>query len=1277
MSNLINKILEKIKSHKEDKIFILGIDGPTAAGKTILASKIEKKLNNIKCFTIKMDWTLKSRSYREKSLKEYNKNNKEFLYEAEEHMSLNIISNLLQKIQKFNNNKNLKTLKINLDKLYNRDKTAKNDLKIKKTINKKHVVIVEGHYTGHPSIHRHIDYNLLLLSSKKELLKRKINRVKDYRDPKFTKKYFELIDIPSFINFVSRYGNNYALLVDNTNYNNPQIKKLDYIKKWVKEVDKIERYKKNSLKFEDLYNEIKFTDLYGTKILDIKNFNQIFYFIEKLDNFTIKNFRLGVKDIKISTSNFIKSNLKLLNNKLKKIKIDFVYTNNFHNLYFKKFPILSGFKIFLKDNNTTIGNFIIYINEDSIKFVLYWNGGVEEILKKRKINFNYKNQTLYEYKKLNITNFDFKNYKRAKSYVPTDFTNIDFLNSKQNNDIILTDREETNINSFEILSKFYDTNIFWVQRFAKFSERDFFNEILNNIGVNTFTINNYLFAIKSTEPRDINKFRLFFKNWVTEEKFNKQKNIDNKSYDQIIDHQREFLEKEVNYKTKNFKVLDGKIFYIPNDKNRKSKKLIEKDLQFLLNHNERIIRKSIVNFLTLNVFNLSLDTSKLWPKSKDIIKKKISLNDFVKISPTILSDIYFWLNLKRQHSSILASNIYDIRKESFDISAYLKAAQEENTPIVLQSSFNSIGQAEKYKNKVSTGYLRLSNGPKDFVQNCLIEARNLFLSTGKDFLFGIGVDHLDFKHDLPKGRIFRFLKNCQKTKNLTHYTLDSSFLLEDKKIKNFTKNKNKIVKKIIKNEIDLLKKVKDNHIFDFEYCANELNYIENEKKVFLPNQKDINFFAEEFSKQIIDSNINYINSRPKLIIGNLGTVHHGVDKDNYVKTEVSEKWINYTQKFNFISAVLHGTSRSHPEVLKRATAGCMKINVAGDFLQILVANLPENLKNIVIDKNDNEKKKLYLIRKKMSTLNNEQKEKIFSALYYKCKDLIKLINSPNLTDNDKEYFKYKLYNFDNNQSKYIANEVSENLLNYNLVTKKRINSKKIKQKFLMSPIELDYGNYFKKIVKIFNKYNLNEFHLDVGDGNFISRVLDVTDKLKYIKKLSKKNKIHLHLMVKNPHKSILNDLNYLDHYAKLDADFIGLHRRSFTHNFDFENSIKKIIYLKKEPTIFLEIDETFDDHIISMIHKYNIKKITFMGVPLGYGGQFFKLNVIHNIEAAINYIEKNKLNVKIEIDGGINFEILEQLKNLNIHYFAGWSILKSDDEKIVEKKLNQVRKILR
>ena len=75
--------------------------------------------------------------------------------------------------------------------------------------------------------------------------------------------------------------------------------------------------------------------------------------------------------------------------------------------------------------------------------------------------------------------------------------------------------------------------------------------------------------------------------------------------------------------------------------------------------------------------------------------------------------IFILVKSKRENSSILAANIYDIRKNSFDIAAFLKASQEENTPIVLQSSFNAIGHKEKYKSNESTGYLRIKKVQKN------------------------------------------------------------------------------------------------------------------------------------------------------------------------------------------------------------------------------------------------------------------------------------------------------------------------------------------------------------------------------------------------------------------------------------------------------------------------------------------------------------------------------------------------------------------------------------
>ena len=74
-------------------------------------------------------------------------------------------------------------------------------------------------------------------------------------------------------------------------------------------------------------------------------------------------------------------------------------------------------------------------------------------------------------------------------------------------------------------------------------------------------------------------------------------------------------------------------------------------------------------------------------------------------------------------------------------------------------------------------------------------------------------------------------------------------MLENPKIKNFNKYKFKLNKDVIKNEFKLLESIENNHIFDFEFCANELNYVEN-KKIYVPNQKDIEFLSLRIFKII-------------------------------------------------------------------------------------------------------------------------------------------------------------------------------------------------------------------------------------------------------------------------------------------------------------------------------------------------------------------------------------------------------------------------------------------
>ena len=473
-------------------------------------------------------------------------------------------------------------------------------------------------------------------------------------------------------------------------------------------------------------------------------------------------------------------------------------------------------------------------------------------------------------------------------------------------------------------------------------------------------------------------------------------------------------------------------------------------------------------------------------------------------------------------------------------------------------------------------------------------------------------------------------------------------------------------------EVDVIKKINNNDIFDYEFCASELSYVGNDKRMYIPSTKDLVFFSKTLYNKLHKENLSLINMRPKLIIGNLGTTHHGHD-NNTVKVETSKAWIEETKKFSFVSAVLHGTSRSHPDTLRKAVIGCKKINVAGDFLQVLVSNLPKKLKKIVKSEHDQEKRKLYQIRKDLSLISHKEKEEIKRSLSYKCLDLMRSINSPVLSEMDINYFKYKLYNYDKLQINCITKSIIKEINNLNKINDNF--KRKESSIFLPSPIEVEYGNYFKEIINLSNKLGNTRFHIDVGDGKFINRLLNVENKVSYIKEQSPQNIVHLHLMVVNPH--VGQKDNYIKRYSELGADYIGIHRRAFTNTRGVDEAIALIKSLNKKVGIFVEVDEQIDEDLLSKIIQYKINWIVLMGVPVGFGGQFFNEQVLFKAKTLRQFSAKNNLDLKIEVDGGLNRDNILLCQKFGVDYLAGWSLVKSDDLKKITKNISLVSKKLK
>ena len=186
---------------KSKKLVCIGVDGPTASGKTIFADLLKKEIINISNKDVQivpLDSLLLDRTIREKSLQNIQNVGIPFEHEAEIHMRFSKFDNLIDiiNIQKANLSKQKN---IRIENLYSRSDQGRCSGELNLNISNNTVIIFEGHYTTRPEFRGVLDKNFILLAKRKELIKRKIERVANYRNQEEVEAYFELIDEPSYL----------------------------------------------------------------------------------------------------------------------------------------------------------------------------------------------------------------------------------------------------------------------------------------------------------------------------------------------------------------------------------------------------------------------------------------------------------------------------------------------------------------------------------------------------------------------------------------------------------------------------------------------------------------------------------------------------------------------------------------------------------------------------------------------------------------------------------------------------------------------------------------------------------------------------------------------------------------------------------------------------------------------------------------------------------------------------------------------------------------------